>query len=307
MAVKRSLKLGAAYFFTIVFTLALIGGGGVYVYNKYLNVDSSSSSSTLQAQLAEQGNVIVSDADYEPTSEESRTGLFIYDSGTSSTNGICIAVIRFVADEGSFIVMPLQSDIYATINGEGNTLYNFYKQGGITQCKKAVEETLGITIDKYMKLSESAFITFADYMGNIVYDVPCNIMYGKDSVVLKSGTQEVDSSALCKLLTYGSYDGGEEYRAIVIATAVKLLLNSGVKGMLADNMDLVFSNVINSSIETDITKYDYDDSSRALSYVVDNYSSPAKILVPSGTYNSDGSYQLEEGFLNILKSQLSIE
>ncbi|MCC8042456.1 MAG: LCP family protein [Oscillospiraceae bacterium] len=305
---KKGLKLGLTYFCIIIGAIVLIGGAGIFMFTRYLSTESSESS--LQDQLADDdtGYTYVSDEDYVPSFSESRTGLFIYDSGADRSNGICIAVIRLSADNGEILVMPLQSDIYAEVDGTGNTLYEFYRVGGITQCKKAVEAALGITVDKYMKLSESTFNSFANYMGNVSYTVPYNLVYENtstgESIIVKKGAQILDSNTLCKVLTFPEYKNGEEYRAVTVGTLIVSLINLGADGMLRDNMDTVFTNVINGNIETDITKYDYDDVSRAMSYIFSNYDSPASPVMPSGTYDRSGYYILDDSFIAIIDDVL---
>lgn len=305
---KKRVKMGLAYFVTIIAALVIIGGLGIYLLTHY-TVENNSDG--LQNQLADDTPAqAVSDESYVPTSAESRTGLFIYDSGKSRSDGICIALIRLAADIGEIDIVPLQSDILAEVDGTQNTLYEFYRLGGITQCKKAVENVTGIAVDKYMKLSENAFTIFADYMGNISYDVPYNLIYENvqtgETIIIKSGEQTLDSTALCKLLTFPEYKNGEEYRAVVMGTALTALINQGTSGILRDGMDTVFSVVINGDIETDITRYDYEDVSRALSYIINNYSSPVRAVIPSGVYDGN-AYVLDESFTSILPSRLYLE
>ncbi|MBQ5333291.1 MAG: hypothetical protein J6K92_08550 [Oscillospiraceae bacterium] len=108
-------------------------------------------------------------------------------------------------------------------------------------------------------------------------------------------------------MCYPDYTGGEEYRAKVVGTLAAELLNSGCRGILQDGLDSVFSEIINSDIETDITRYDYDEDKPAIEYVLGNSTSPAQLVIPSGSYNENGCYQLDDVFVDSLPRWFAME
>ncbi len=305
---KKSAKIAVTYFVTIISSLVLIGGVGYFALNAYLNSDGSSGN-IIQPATPEAPSVLDAE-DYVPTSADSSSVLVIYEDEKKNTS-TCFALARFVPMENKMVMMPLQTDICTVLDGKANTLYEFYRLGGISSAKRAVEEATGVKIDKYMKFSRESFTLFSNYMGNVGYTVPYNLIYedtgSGESIIIQEGNKTLDAVSLRKVLTFPQYKGGEEYRAKVVGTLAAELVNSGAKGLLHDSLDAVFSDIINSDIETDITKYDYDAAKPAMQFVLDNTSSPAELVIPSGVYNENNCYVLDESFVQALPNWLYLE
>ena len=77
--------------------------------------------------------------------------------------------------------------------------------------------------------------------------------------------------------------------------------------MLRDGLDSVFTSVINSDLETDITKYDYDEAKPAIEYVLDATSTPAQVVIPSGVYDDSKMYVLDDSFVQALPRWFSMD
>lgn len=298
---KKTAKIAATYFITIIAALAVIGGAGYFVLTSYLN-GSSVDESSIKPSASEEDPSALSE-DYEPAEADGQTLLAVYEPEKRST-AACFVLARFVPTENKVVIVPLQTDICTTLDGKSNTLYEFYRLGGIPDAKRAAEQSTGIKIDKYIKFTESSFVTFSNFMGNVNYDVPYNLIYENESTgestIIKSGDQTLDSTSLRKILTFPNFKGGEEYRAKVVGALAVDLINSGSRGILKDALDTVFTDVINSDIETDITRYDYDEKKAAIQYVLNNSDSPAQLVIPSGTYNENNCYVLDETFIQAL-------
>ncbi len=303
---KRSAKIAATYFLTIIISLLLIGGGGYLVITKYLDKEPETDG---------MDDIVMQDAsaggeEYAPIFGEGRTVLFIYEDSKSQTS-TSFLLARFAPADNKAVLVPLQTDIACELDGNANTLYEFYRLGGTYEAKRAVEKFTGITVDRYMKFTASSFTLFSDFMGNVDYDIPYDLTIedaaSGRTIVLRSGNQLLDTNTLRKVMCYPNYNGGEEYRAKVVGNLAAELLNSGCRGILRDGLDTVFTEIINSDIETDITKYDYDEDKPAINYVLENTSAPAQLVIPSGTYNENGCYQLDEVFVDALPRWFAME
>lgn len=296
---KKTAKIAATYFVTIISSLLLIGGAGYFILTSYLAPDDDISSITPTDGVQSS----VSNEVFVPDSSDCQTVLFIYEPEKRSTAS-CFVLARFVPTENRAVIVPLQSDICTELDGKTNTLYEFYRLGGATEAVRAVDSAVGVKADKYLKFTKDSFTLFSNFMGNISYDIPYNLIYENESTgestIVKSGQQTLDSVTLRKVLTYPNYKGGEEYRAKVVGTIAAALINSGSKGILQDGLDTVFTDIINSDIETNITKYDYEEKKPAIEYVLDNTDSPAQLVLPSGSYNENNCYVLDESFIQAL-------
>ena len=303
---KRSAKIAATYFLTIIISLVLIGGGGYLVINKYLN--KTPDKNGIDDIVIDDG--AAQDTEYAPVFGDGRTILFIYEAEKSQTS-TSFLLARFAPADNKAVLVPLQTDIACELDGTANTLYEFYRLGGTSSAKRAVEKFTGLTVDRYLKFTKDSFNTFADFMGNVEYNIPDNLIFQNpstgESTVIKSGNQILDSNTLRKVMCYPNYSGGEEYRAKVVGNLAAELLNSGSRGILRDSLDSVFTDIINSDIETDITRYDYDEDKPAIEYVLSNTSEPAQLVIPSGSYNENGCYQLDDTFVDALPRWFAME
>ncbi len=303
---KRSAKIAVTYFVTIICALGIIGGAGYIALQKVMNSESDMEKLSPEAEIT----LADPDGEYVPDQGYGQTALFIceYERKASS---VCFVMTRFVPYENKLVVVPLQSDICTVSEGKTNTLYEFYRLGGTAEAVKAVEAATGVTVDKYMKLTKESFTVFANYMGNIDYEVPYNLVYENqetgDSTVIKAGVHTLDSSMLNKLLTFPEYRGGEEYRAKVVGAITVSLINSGAKSYLKTGRENVFTSIVNSDVETNITKYDYEDLEPAFGYVLGNTNTPAQLVIPSGVYNENNCYVLDDSFLVALPRWFSME
>ena len=148
---KRSAKIAATYFLTIIISLVLIGGGGYLVISKYLN--SSSDKSSID-------NIVIDDgasqnAEYSPVFGDGRTVLFIYEAEKSQTS-TSFLLARFAPADNKAVLVPLQTDIACELDGTANTLYEFYRLGGTSSAKRAVEKFTGLTVDRYLKFTKDS-------------------------------------------------------------------------------------------------------------------------------------------------------
>lgn len=296
---KRSAKIAATYFITIIMSLLLIGGGGYLFITKYLS-DEPETDGMDDIVLQDSS---VNNEEYVPVFGDGRTVLFIYEAEKSQTS-TSFLLARFAPADNKAVLVPLQTDIACELDGNANTLYEFYRTGGTYEAKRAVEKFTGLTVDRYLKFSKDSFTLFSNFMGNVEYDIPYNLIFENsstgESTVVKSGNQILDSNTLRKVMCYPNYNGGEEYRAKVVGNLAAELLNSGCRGILRDGLDAVFTDIINSDIETDITRYDYEEDKSAINYVLENTSAPAQLVIPSGAYNENGCYLLDEAFVDSL-------
>lgn len=303
---KKSAKIAATYFITIICSLVLIGGIGYYLITSYLNGSGEKKESEMERIAASDR---VSGGEYVPEQGDGRTLLFIYDPEKRQT-AVCFVLARFAPAENKAVIVPLQTDIACELDGKANTLYEFYRLGGTAAAKRAAEKATGLTVDRYIKFSKESFVTFSNFMGNVDYDVPYNLVFENpdtgEKTIMKGGSQILDATSLRKVLTFPNYDGGEEYRAKVVGNLASSLLNSGARGLLRDSLETVFTDVINSDIETDITRYDYEEDKPAIEYVLENTSSPAQLVIPSGSYNENNCYILDESFIEALPRWFSM-
>ncbi len=304
---KRTSKVALTYILTIIFTLvaaALVCG---YAFSSLLS-DGSNDDNVSDDDIVQLEPMTVLGS-YEPTAKDSKTLLLILDA-EKRESGSCFLIARFLPTEKKIVLLPLPSNTLVADGEENSTLYNVYRNNGTKKTVSAVESSLNISVDKYIKFNRSSFSVIADIFGSIDYIIPYNLVYDNpdtgEATVIKSGSRMLDSTDIRKVLTYPNYTQGEEYRTQCLGIIANELITKGTTNAasFADNLDDYFVAIINSDIDTDITAYDYDDIDNALKYVIRNSTAISSFILSSGSTNEDGQYVIDEKFLATLPEQL---
>ena len=292
---KKSAKIAATYFITIIASLVVVGGVSYIFLGRYLRGEN-----VQQTTAPMQTSVTVSRDEYVPTIDDAQTVLAVYDAGDKPSS-VTFVLFRSMPESAKLYVIPLRSDI---VTREGtSTIYDLYRSGGTQYVCRAVEGLIGYPVNKYVKVTDSSFGTFYNLCGSVTYNIPFNMIYesenSADNTVIKAGQQILDPRTMRKVLIYPNYPGGEEYRSGVVGELMCMMMNNGAKGTFATSLETVFDDLANSDAETDISRYDFMDMQPAIEYTVKNNSSPAQLVLPSGVSNDVGCV-LDDAFLDAL-------
>lgn len=299
---KKGIKIAVTYVITILLTLLIIGGICYLLLERMLNPQ--------RKEVTPDPDQISDEVSYVPTAENNKTALFILDS-EKRMSGCCFMVVRMIATEQRIVFMPVPADTCARLDGGENSVYEYYRMSGSRKAVSAVENALGIEIDYYLKLNKDSFKDMASIFGGTDYNVPYNLIYSNpdtgEETIYREGESYMDGDAIRKLITYPLYDGGEEYRAKVMGVVITDLINKNVSENFSSHMDEYFSMVINSSVETDFTAYDYAEQSEAMKYVSESNEYISRFVNVSGTYNENSLFVLDEGFLKAVPEFLKLD
>lgn len=170
---------------------------------------------------------------------------------------------------------------------------------GAAALRDAVAIALDQQIDYYVSMDSTGFQKISSIFGNASVVVTV-----QDYGISPSETaQSLDSTQLETLLTSNKYYSESE-RAAVIGIAISSLINQSNSQRIASNLDGYFSAAINACT-TDITALDFSNHRHAVSYVFEHAPAPAQTLSIVGSENEDGTFILNEGFTDALKTALS--
>lgn len=299
---KKSSKIALTYFITIIVTFIVIGGL-CYLLLQYLQNPPKDDEGEIDiVQVNEQ-------EEYSPTEENNKSMLFILDS-ERRLSGSCFMLARAVSTERRIVLMPIPADTAAYLDGTENSIYEFYRLGGSKKAVSAVEQCTGTKIDYYIKLNNESFSALVSIFGGVDINVPYNLIYTNpdtgEETIFREGNTYFDSSNLRKLLTYPLYNSGEEYRAKILGIAASDLINKNVVSGFSNHIDDYFSTVINSSVETDFTAYDYEEQSEALKYIADSDDRIARLVTVTGAYNENNLFVLDENFVKAIPEWLGL-
>lgn len=297
---KKSSKIALTYFITIIVTLIIIGGVCWALLNYMLYPDNKGSYEVIDP---------ISGEDNVPPPENDKTTLIIYDS-EKRMSGCCFLLARTYAAERNLVLIPIPADTYAKIDGTESCIYEFYRTGGTKKAVDAAENALRLNIDYYLKLNDDSFGTLVSIFGGVDFNVPYNLIYTNpdtgEETVFRDGEMYMDYNDLRKIITYPLYNSGEEYRAKMLGVAAADLVNRNVSEGFSSRIDEYFSLVINSSVETDYTAYDYAEQSETLKYIADSGYNIARLVTVTGDYNEEELFVLNDGFVNLVPEWLGI-
>lgn len=300
---RKGAKIALTYFITIIVTLIVIGGVGAFLLKSLLDPPEKE---RLPETNTEQ---LLLGSEYAPTIENNKTTLFIFDS-EKRMSGCCFMVVRMAATERKLMFMPLPADTYANVSGEENSLYEFYRTGGTAAAVKAAEAATGVKMDYYLKLDNDSFTVLADIFGGVDYNVPYNLTYSNpntgEETVFREGETYLDSNSLRKLITFPEFTSGEEYRAKITGVTVTDLVNKNIQSGFSNHIDDYFSTVINSSVETNFTAYDYEEQAEAMKYIAESPDKAAQLVTVIGAYNESSLFVLDENFVKSLTEWLKL-
>lgn len=298
---KKSSKLALTYFITIIFTLLIIGGVCVLMMKYLLYPDSGASGNA--------DNPVIMEDEYVPPAEHDKTTLIIFDSA-KRMSGCCFMLVRTYAAERSLVLIPIPADTYARVEGSENSIYEFYRTGGTKKAVSAAENALKLNIDYYLKLNDDSFGTLVSVFGGVDFNVPYTLIYTDpdtgEETIYHDGEIYMDENDFRKIITYPLYNSGEEYRAKMLGVAASDLVNRNVSEGFSNHIDDYFSLVINSTVETNFTAYDYAEQSETLKYIADSGYNIARLITVTGAYNDESLFVLEDGFLNAVPDWLGI-
>ncbi len=300
---KKSTKIALTYVITILCTLLIIGGICYMLMEELLAPKENEESLPIVDPMVSSGE------EYTPSPEDSMTSLFIYDS-RKRISGSCFVVVRLSADSRQIIIMPIPSDTFAEVDGTSNSVYEFYRTGGTGKAVSAVGAATGLEIERYIKFDDNSFETFASIFGNMSYNIPYNMIYTDpdtgEETIYRAGETFIDPNDIRKLITYPLYDSGEEYRAKITGLIMSELINKNVYNGFSDYVDDYFNEIINSTIETNYTAYDYKEQSDAMKFIAESSERVVKLVTVSGAYNEDQLFVLDEDFIRAIPEWLKL-
>jgi len=299
---SKGAKIALTYLITIILTLVIIGGIGYWVLQQVMAPKE-------EEKPAIQLEQMMTADDYVPVFEDNKTTLVIFDS-EKRMSGCSFMLARMIAQERYITVMPIPSDTYAKVGSTEDSIYEFYRLGGINDAVEAVEAATGVQVDYYLKFNNDSFGVFVDIFGGVDFHIPYNLEYSNpdtgEETIFREGETYIDSRDMRKIITYPLYNSGEEYRAKMTGVAVSDLLNRNIAAGFSNYVDDYFSTVINSSVETNFTAYDYEEQSDVIKYVVESDSNICQLLTVMGAYNENSLFVLDEGFLKSLPERFKL-
>lgn len=239
---------------------------------------------------------------YIPTAADTLTVLFIGAPAREASAGSYI-LARFDPVTGSvpIVAFPRQTLVEGPSGAE--TLSDLYRYGGAEYVRGALAATLGVDIDRYARLSVDAFISAADTIGAVEFDLPYELVIGEPGmqVTLRRGKQLLDGKKVSEIIRCETYEGGELTRCAVAGDLAAAIVDQRMDVALSTLADNIFERVINL-IDTDISYPDYENRKMAAQFMARLEQKPAKPLPVGGSFSENKrEFTLSDTFIAELR------
>lgn len=336
---KKSGSIAIPFLLTFLISLIIIGGIAMVIYDK-IDTDNSSlitmtneggslsdsNSHTIMLVLdlsdtVSSSSFDTSDDEYDSDSdddtlndEDSDNTETTYDweepdedEETFKTAPYTFVIMRSIPIHKQLVFIGLPENMHAGTRNE--SLTKIFQTGGGNELKSAVSYSLEIPIDRYMVFKSKSFRKICNILGGVNYAVPGNIPGFKKS----SGLQYLSPDQIEKIVSYGSYGGGEIQRAATAASIIASMVNQTSGARIADNLDNTFETMVNAN-DTDISALDYQEQKYAIKFLMkhsdptdeETVSDRAIFMTPSGTQTSD-AFIIDTSFLGELTKYFIVQ
>ena len=283
MAKKKSGRIAVPFLVTIFLGLIIIGGGEFWIYN-YLGLNKS-------APLDEPTPRAASTV----SAEDNHTILLILDEPEQKCSSTFVLMrSRPLEKKVTFIGIP--TNTISIIDGQQEHIQNSYERGGAQSAVNFVNQTFGITIDRYIKFDSESFKKICDVLGGVTYYVEPDIAGFKK----EGGEEYLNSRQIETLITYPMFNGREVQRAYTASSLLSSMINQTDGKRVADNFKTSFDSIINM-VNTDITAVDYKNRQYAIRNMLEFGTSIADFVIMDGDTSND-DFIPSENFLNSVKT-----
>ena len=213
-------------------------------------------------------SAIASHGDEEKTAEETTTAPAPEVEGVRNYLLICTAdrdnSIRFVSivtadlNRKALNILPLDPAEKVSVTGCNGTFSQQLDYGGTAQLVLAVEKSSGITIDKYVRSTDSDFKSIVNYVGGIEVNVEkqIDIRTPELTAVIAKGPQTMTGDVLLKYIR--CFENNPEKQAEIISDMIeqKVTVNH------LNKADTYYKKIINLA-ESNISIVDFADMKRS--------------------------------------------
>ena len=207
------------------------------------------------------------------------------------------------ADE-AVICIPIRSDMEAVVGGRRGTLSQLYSDGGVQTILYAIEGTMGVKCDSYVKFDRDSFVSMIDSIGKVTVSCAYDVLAADGSVQFESGSHSMNGT---NLYTYISYDNpayGDDYQSLVLGSAAVSIFNSNLHGLSATVIQSYFTKLMNTT-DNNLTLEDYTKRQQAFLFTsVESYN-PGQYYIPYGE-KSDGAFILSNNSKTTILERLKI-
>jgi anionic cell wall polymer biosynthesis LytR-Cps2A-Psr (LCP) family protein len=178
------------------------------------------------------------------------------------------------------MIVPLNPDTRVYTGGSVGRLTDVYRSGGSQLVMRALDETLGIDCEFFVKFDRASFTAFTGMHGDIPVNVPFPFSAG--GLDLISGEHFLSGGDLFIYMSFVNFtESPEDFRLAVTGRAVTAFINSNLRHMDEDAISSSFNRILNNAA-TNLEFGHYIEYHAALHFTSTQSINPASFYVPEG-------------------------
>lgn len=222
-----------------------------------------------------------------PTPEQALTVLCIGVS-PDSKEANCFVLVHYDPASGQIPVMTFPVETMVQNEDTMQTLAEVYRYGGAVFSRNALSATIGIPIDRYVRMDEANFLIAAQTVGNIEFSLQNEMRLGSgpNPIILSAGVHLLDGAMMQSMMAYDRYVGGRLEQCGMVSQLTAAMINQRMDIALSAVVDQVFQKIVNL-IETDISYTDYEERKQSAVFLAELAGDPAFVIDVTGQYNGD--------------------
>lgn len=235
--------------------------------------------------LSETSSKAASEPAYIPDEQQSITVLAI-GCRERGDPAAAFALIRLDAPGRKIYVSALPPETLATVNIKTDTLTGFYDYGGAQMAEEAVQNAYGVYINRYVRVSMSAFCTLFDLLGGVEFAPPYDAAFRVQENLSppSAGKQLLDGKRAYELF---AAPGTDELDQVHLQTQILgAFIDQHLTSRAVKASESLFDAMINR-VDTDVTRYDYSFRVEALEAAASSQDKVKEVLV-QGENTSEG-------------------
>ena len=273
-------------YFLFSFSLAFCAWSMLYLFLAYVVHPSTEQALAAPTDVREPA--------YLPAQGDSLTVLFM---GTQSLAEPPTAYVlaRFDPANGRVAICALPGNLTADHNGSPESLGEVYAYGGGTYTREVLAKTLGVPIDRQVRLTPDSFTACAQAVGSVELNLPEALRAVQDGTIVEfaEGLQLLDGKRALQILRFGYSVQAQSLNVLASFAAAAVEQRRDV--ILSTLADKVFEQIVNHA-DTDISYTDYIDRKSAAVYFA-QLPGPVTKIIPLSGRTENGRYLVSDTFL----------
>lgn len=196
-------------------------------------------------------------------------------------------LVKFSPLDKRIALAVIPAETMVEYGGRFDSLSGLWKKQGGEKTAFALSAALGVPVDRYALVDTTGFITIADTVGRIEYDVKEPVELEGGGIAVNQGVQPLDGRKIAAMLSYRSYPLGELKRLKLVEELSLAAIGQRLPSMTMPSVETLFNTAINLC-DTNITYSDYHFRKGGIYYLT-NQSDVAQTVLVEGSYNQAGN------------------